>query len=160
MQKIIIAAIDPCLGLGYENKLLAHIPEDLKRFKQLTTGHAVIMGRKTWDSLPKKPLPDRLNLILTRQRDFVFTHEKVHVMHNIEDAFAFCEANRVEKAFIIGGGEIYKLALPYVDVLELTYIYKECIADTFFPDYREEFKQVGEEEKHELCTFVRYERIK
>lgn len=159
MQKIIIAAVDNQLGLGYKGKLLAHIPEDLKRFKQLTLGHTIIMGRKTWDSLPKKPLPERKHIIITRQSCFDSTHEQVQVTQSIENAFELCEKEYAEKVFIIGGGEIYTLALPYADILELTHLHQTYQADTFFPQYQEDFICVWQE-KHTTYTFARYERIK
>lgn len=159
MQKIIIAAVDENLGIGYNGTLLTHIPEDLKRFKQLTTGHTVIMGRKTWDSLPKKPLPERTHIIITRQKDFTFVHEQVFVVQSIESAFELCEKQSAEKVFIIGGGEIYRLALPYTDVLELTHIHHSFKADTFFPEYKQDFVCVWEE-AHSGYTFARYERIR
>lgn len=159
MEKIIIAAVDEKLGIGYNGKLLTYIPEDLKRFKQLTTGHTIIMGRKTWESLPKKPLPDRKHIVITRQKDFIFAHEQVSVAQSIENAFELCEKQNTEKVFIIGGGEIYNLALPYADILEITHIHQTFEADTFFPQYHDNFTCVWQE-KHQGYTFARYTRIK
>ncbi len=159
MEKIIIAAVDEKLGIGYNGKLLAHIPEDLKRFKQLTTGHTIIMGRKTWESLPKKPLPDRKHIVITRQKNFTSAHEQVFVVQSIENAFELCEKQHAQKVFIIGGGEIYALALPYTDILELTHIHQTFEADTFFPQYHDNFTCVWQE-KHESYTFTRYIRVK
>jgi dihydrofolate reductase len=159
MQKIIIAAIDEKLGIGYKGKLLTHIPEDLKRFRQLTIGHTIIMGRKTWESLPKKPLPDRIHIIITRQKDFTFAHEQVFVVQSIESAFEVCENHNAEKVFIIGGGEIYTLALPYTDILELTHIHQSFEADVFFPEYSNDFTPIWQE-NHTEYTFARYMRIK
>lgn len=159
MQKIIIAALDEQRGLGYKGNLLTHISEDLKRFKKLTTGHTIIMGRKTWDSLPKKPLPDRTHIIVTRQKNFSFTHERVYVVQSIENAFELCANQAKEKVFIIGGGEIYSIALPYADTLELTHIHQTFEADTFFPEFSQGFVRVWEE-NHTTYTFARYERIR
>ncbi|MCS7029459.1 MAG: dihydrofolate reductase [Bacteroidia bacterium] len=157
MEKIIIAAIDSQRGIGYKGTLLTHIPEDLKRFKSLTIGHTLIMGRKTWDSLPKKPLPDRKHIILTRRADFKVNQANVFVVHSIEQAFELCAVQASEKVFVIGGGQVYQLALPYVDTLELTHIHGTFPADTFFPPYETEFVCVWQE-KHEKYTFAKYIR--
>lgn len=145
----IIAAIGKNRELGKKNKLLWHIPGDLPRFKKLTTGHPIIMGRKTFESIGR-PLPNRTNIIVTRDPNYNF--KGVVVVHSIEKAIE--EAKRIENTpvggeiFIIGGGQIYKQALPFTDRLYLTVIDAQAEADTYFPDYSE-FKKVISEQNNE-----------
>lgn len=155
MQINIIAAIGKNRELGKDNKLLWHIPEDFKRFKDLTSGHVVIMGRKTYESLPKKsrPLPNRVNIVVTRNsqvtilaRSYQDSNSKVVVCHSIEEAIQKAKSYKLKvtsfKVFIIGGASIYEQGIKYADKLYLTLIDKEYPdADTFFPEYGE-FGQV------------------
>jgi dihydrofolate reductase len=115
--------------IGIDNRLPWRLPADLKRFKALTTGHAVIMGRKTWDSLPAnfRPLPDRLNIVVTR--DAAYRAEGATVVHSLEQALAAAGA-RI--AFVIGGAEIYALALPLATRLEVTEVDVSIDGDAFF----------------------------
>ncbi|MBR6456355.1 MAG: dihydrofolate reductase, partial [Prevotella sp.] len=113
----IIAAVAKNGAIGFENKLIYWLPNDLKRFKQLTTGHTVVMGRKTFESLPKGALPNRRNIVLSRQkRDF----EGCDCYPSLRKALATCQAD--EEIFIIGGASIYKEALAVADRLCLTEI--------------------------------------
>ena len=127
----IIAAVARNGAIGAGNRLLWHIPGDLKRFKALTTGHAVIMGRKTWESLPEKfrPLPQRRNLVITR--DPAYAAPGALVVPSLDAALAACAPN--ETAFVIGGAEIYALALPRADRLELTEVDRDYVGDVYFP---------------------------
>lgn len=125
---IMIAAVAENLALGKNNELLWHLPDDFKRFKQLTTNHHIIMGRKTFESFPK-PLPNRTHIIITRQKDY--HHEGCLVVDNLDAALALIPKN--EDAFIIGGGEIYALGMALADKIELTKVHAEFDADTFFP---------------------------
>ena len=133
-----IVAVDENWGIGFNGELLEKIPEDLKRFKKLTKGNVVVMGRKTWDSLPTKPLPDRLNLIISRQAQFVgmFT-----VSIGIEEAMVRANAaskDPEDEWFVIGGGQIYKELLPLCDRVYVTKIFKSHEnVDTYFPDLDE-----------------------
>ncbi len=130
----IIAAIGPNRELGRNNKLLWYIPEDLKRFKQLTQNHAVIMGRKTYESIGK-PLPNRTNIIITHDKNFQAPNCLVfHSFENVIDAIKTGTINGGE-VFVIGGGQIYDSALPYADKLYLTLVEGKYEADTYFPDY-------------------------
>ena len=132
-----IVAVDNNWGIGYNGDLLEHIPEDLKYFQALTTGHVVVMGRKTWDSLPKKPLKDRLNIVISSQPrgplgDMAFSipmdEAKVRVALSEND----------EEWFIIGGGTIYKEFLSICDRVYVTKIYKDHDnVDTYFPNLDE-----------------------
>lgn len=151
----IIAAIGKNRELGKNNKLLWHIPEDFKRFKTLTSGHIVIMGRKTFESIGK-PLPNRMNIVVTRNQSwtpFMVNPLGCRVCNSMEEAIkkgaAFAKASASQREiFIIGGGEIYKQGIKYADKLYLTLVNKEYPdADAFFPDYSA-FKKVIFEENH------------
>ena len=125
----IIAAAAENNALGKDNTLVWHLPNDFKRFKQLTTGHYIIMGRKTFESFPK-PLPNRTHIIITRQKNY--SPEGCIVVNSIEEALLKCPKD--EEVFIIGGGEIYQQALPFTDKIELTRVHGSVDADTFFPN--------------------------
>ena len=146
----IIAAIGKNRELGKDNQLLWHIPDDLKRFKQLTLGHPVIMGRKTFDSIAAAiggPLPGRTNIVVTRGSTALTTSDNVLRATSLEDALAQARAIDSE-IFVIGGGQLYAQALPQADRLYLTLIDDAREADTFFPTYEELFtKKVFEEDR-------------
>lgn len=126
----LIAAVAENNALGKDNKLIWHLPDDFKRFKQLTTGHYIIMGRKTYESLPGQ-LPNRPHVIITRQQGY--TADNCIVVNSYEEALKVCPQN--EEVFVIGGGEIYKQAIDTADKIELTQIYGIAPeADTFFPE--------------------------
>ena len=126
----LIAAAAENNALGKDNDLLWHLPEDFKRFKQITSGHYIIMGRKTFESFPK-PLPNRTHIIITRQVDYLA--EGCLVVHSLEEALAIGPQN--EEVFIIGGAQIYKQALPFADKIDLTRVHIELDADAFFPEF-------------------------
>lgn len=131
MPKIsIIVAIANDLAIGKDNQLLCHIPGDLRRFKEITTGHTVIMGRKTWESLPKRPLSNRRNMVITDIPGEVF--EGAVMAYSIDDAIEKCDPD--QENFIIGGGMIYRQFLPLADKLYLTRVYTSYDADTWFPE--------------------------
>ena len=130
-------------ALGLENKLLWHLPEDLERFKALTLHNPVIMGRKTFESIVTylgKPLPNRTNIILTRSSQEI--HPDVVTAASIEDAITYAQSLDSKEIFIIGGAEIYQLAMPLVDKLYLTVVADEPQADSFFPAYEQLFTAV------------------
>lgn len=118
-------------AIGKDNKLLWHISEDLKRFKSITSGHSLIMGRKTFESLPGI-LPNRHHYILTRDKKFKIDSDKVTIIYSIEDAIENLK-NSEEEVFVIGGGEIYNALHPYCNKFYLTNIKQDFDADTFFP---------------------------
>lgn len=124
----LIVATDLKGGIGLNNQLLWHLPDDLKRFKALTIGKAIIMGRKTFESIGKA-LPGRRNIVLSRDADLRI--EGAEVFERLEDAIAACKE---ESICIIGGGEIYRLAFPFATHLSLTKVHTELHADTFFPE--------------------------
>ena len=128
---ILIAAAAKNNVLGKDNQLIWHISEDLKRFKRLTEGHSIIMGRKTFESMPKA-LPNRTNIILTRNRGY--HAENALIAHTKEDALALSKEDPTP--YIIGGGEIYSLFLPIASVIELTRIHKSFEGDAFFPEIK------------------------
>ncbi len=203
-----IAVISKNRALGKDNALIFHVPGDLPRFKKITQGHPVIMGRKTFESkeINKRPLPNRLNIVVTR--DLGYTAEGVVVRHSVEEALdvankdllfphdgtSFSEASshdgssttgglptsrgRIpltspklntpgnyndEEIFILGGGQIYQAAWPYIEKLYLTVVETEAVGDTFFPDYSE-FSKVVFKEEHDSggyrYTFLELEKEK
>jgi len=130
MNISIIAAIASNNAIGKDNDLLWHISADMKRFKKLTEGHYIIMGKRTYYSLPKRPLPNRTSMIITD-----VDGEEIDgclMAYSIEDAIA--KMNRDGENFIIGGGSIYKQFMPYANKLYITRVHKDFDADTFFPE--------------------------
>jgi dihydrofolate reductase len=141
----IIAAIGENNALGKNNQLIWHLPADLKRFKKVTTGHHIIMGRKTFESLGK-PLPNRTTIIVTRDKNY--TAEGCLVVNSLSDAVKTASSD--ENPFILGGAEIYKQSLEIADILDLTFVHHTFDADVFFPEidktiwketFREDFKK-------------------
>jgi len=144
-----IAAASENNALGKNNELVWHLPNDFKRFKNLTSGHRIIMGRKTFESFPK-PLPNRTHIVISRQEDY--NPKGCIVVNSMEKALEICPKNEI--AFIIGGGEIYKLGIPFSDKIELTLVHHNFEADVFFPEINlEEWEIINSEfqpkdEKH------------
>jgi dihydrofolate reductase len=126
----IIVAVSEDLGIGKDNKLLWNISEDLKRFKRLTSGNTVIMGKKTWESLPRRPLPDRTNIVLTDVTDEII--DGSITAYSIEDALSKCKKG--EEVFVIGGGSVYRHFMPFADRLYITHVHKNAPADVYFPE--------------------------
>ncbi len=131
-------------GLGYENNLIWKIPDDMRHFREKTAGHPVITGRKNLEAMGRV-LPGRPNIVVTR--DPAYAKEGALIAHSIEEALEKAHALDDREIYIIGGGEIYKAALPYTDRLDLTIIEDEMPADVFFPEYSEFSKKVSEEKK-------------
>lgn len=157
MKVSLIAAIaSGNRALGKDNKLIYKIPEDLKRFKELTEGHTVIMGRKTFESIGY-PLPDRVNIIITRDTKYLV--KGVTVVHSLEEALQLVQDE--DEIFVIGGGQIYQEAIDIADKLYLTLVEGSLEADTYFPDYSE-FKIVWQGEVQEYqglkYRFIELER--
>lgn len=163
MNISIIVAIARNQAIGFENKLLYWLPNDLKRFKALTTGHTIIMGRKTFESLPKGALPNRRNIVLTRQ-DMEFLGAERY--GSLESALSQCKEE--EEVFIIGGASVYRETLPLATKLYITYIEdtpKE--ADAFFPEIDLSIWEETSREAHSIdekhlysYQFVDYQRIR
>lgn len=159
---IIVAAAEND-AIGKNNELIWNLPDDLKRFKRLTSGHCIIMGRKTFDSFPGL-LPNRKHIVISKKSKSYFP-EEVIVVNNFKDAIK--ATNEDENPFIIGGGQIYNIAMKYTDTIELTRVHKEFEADTFFPKINENEWQLIYEEKHEMderheysFTYKTYLKIK
>ncbi len=130
---VMIAAVAENNALGKDNGLVWHLPNDFKRFKELTSGHYIIMGRKTFESFPK-PLPNRTHVVITRQQNY--QPEGCIVVNSIENAIQACPENEV--IYIIGGGEIYSQALAFSDKIEITKVHGDFEADAFFPEIKAE----------------------
>lgn len=137
----LIAAVAENNALGKDNQLLWHLPNDFKRFKNITSDHYIIMGRKTFESFPK-PLPNRIHVIITRQKNYV--QENCIIVDSLQNAIAVCPSD--EEVFIIGGGEIYTQSIEIADKLDITRVHHTFDADTFFP--------VIDMEKWELTSSV------
>jgi dihydrofolate reductase len=144
MINIIVATSENNV-IGRGNDIPWYIPEDLEHFKKLTTGNTVIMGRKTYESLPKeyRPLPNRVNIVITRDKNY--QAKGCLVVNNLEDALRKADNNR--EIFIIGGGQIYREGLKFADRIYLTKIHKNISGDTYFPKLNKFWKLVDEEEK-------------
>lgn len=157
----IIVAVDLKYGIGYNNSLLWHLPDDFKRFKKLTMGKPVIMGRKTYQSIGK-PLPGRLNIVISKN----FHSEGITVLDSLQSALEYAQKTGCEEAFIIGGGIVYKQALPITDRVYLTKVETTIEADTFFEfdpseDWEETYREHhSADAKHQFAfNFIDYERI-
>ena len=158
----IIVAVSEDWGIGKDNELLWHISEDLRRFKSLTTGKTIIMGKKTWESLPKRPLPNRKNIVLTD-----VPHECIDcsiTAYSIDDALSKCSPD--EEVFIIGGGSIYRQFMPLADRLYITHVHMKAPADVYFPEIDMKIWKIKEREDFPATgsnsipySYVIYERI-
>ena len=149
--------------IGKNNELVWHLPEDLKHFKELTTGHTIIMGRKTYESLGK-PLPNRKHIIFSQNPDFKVHEENVQVVHSLLEIQDLIEGK--EEAFVIGGAMIYNFLMPYVKKMYVTEIKQEFDGDAFFPiidseEWKETSRTTGikNEENNLDYDFVTYEKI-
>ena len=157
----IIVAVSEDWGIGKDNELLWHISEDLKRFKKLTSGNTVIMGKKTWESLPRRPLPGRKNIVLTDDPNESI--ENSVTAYSINDALNKCGPD--EEIFIIGGGSIYRQFMTIADRLFITHVHKKAPADIYFPEIDRSLWEIIEKEEFKTdddiglpYTYVIYER--
>ena len=160
-QLSLIAAVTPSGGIGKNNALLWHEPADQKHFRQVTMGCPVLMGRKTWDSLPERfrPLPGRQNIVITRNGSW--EAPGAVVANSMDDALR--QSAHADKVFVIGGAEIYALALPLADELVLTEVAMDVEADAFFPEWKTgEFTELSRVEQQTAAgvpyAFVTYRR--
>lgn len=157
MERIIIAAVAENGVIGKDGGIPWHIPEDLEHFKEETTGNTVVMGRKTFQSLPDsfKPLPERENIVLTKS-NFEPDYESVKIANDLDEAWKKAGNKRI---FIIGGAGVYRQTLEEADKMILTEIHEEYDGDTYFPEYDEEnWKEISREE-HGNFDFVKYREI-
>jgi dihydrofolate reductase len=157
---VLIAAVARNGVIGRDNALLWHLPEDMRHFRSATAGHTVIMGRKTWDSVPERfrPLPGRRNIVVTRQPAWAAAGaERATSLQQALDL-----AGQAERVFVIGGGELYAAALPLADELLLTEIDQDYVGDVHFPDFdRRQFREISRQPGASLAppyAFVRYRR--
>ncbi len=158
---VIIAAASENNALGINNDLPWHLPDDFKRFKQLTSGHKIIMGRKTLESFPK-PLPNREHVVVTRDKNYQ-PKFPCTVFNTLEDAIAFTQTD--ELTYIIGGGQIYEQSMQFATDIELTRVHAAFEADTFFPEIdtttwklvKEEYHPKDERHKYDF-TYLTYTR--
>jgi len=159
----IIVAIAENNAIGKNNELLWNLPEDLKRFKHITTGHTVIMGRRTFLSLPKGALPNRRNMVISDVKGETFPN--CEMVSSVEEAVSLCDEK--EESFIIGGGMVYRQFLPHARRLYITRVHKEFEADTFFPeinfdewDETERKKFPADDKNPYPFSFITYQRKK
>lgn len=159
----VIAAVDRHRGIGYQNKLLFWLPNDLKRFKALTTGNTIIMGRKTFESLPKGVLPNRRNIVLSSQ--IGLSYPGAEVFFSLEEALDNCRPD--EQVYIIGGASVYRQSLPLADVLCMTEVDAEAAqTDAYFPEidptvWKEKSRDSHDVDENHPCpyAFVDYIRL-
>ena len=157
---VLLAALDQNRTIGKDNALPWHLPDDLRRFKKLTLGHPIVMGRKTYESIGH-PLPGRTNIVVTRDRALAIP--EAVIVHSLDDALEV--AGAAEDVFVIGGEEIFRLALPLAQRLELTEIDTEIEGDAWFPEWdRAAFTETARESHTDPATglafsFVTYERV-
>ncbi len=144
MNLHLVVAIDKKGGIGKNNQLLWHLPADLKHFKEITSGHPIIMGRKTYDSIGK-PLPNRRNVVITRQEKLKI--EGAEVVNSLQEAIELVKNENL--AFIIGGAEIFAAAMPLVHQIELTLVHHTFEADTFFPEINPKIWEEMNRENHQ-----------
>ena len=149
----LIACVDRDFGLGLNGQLLFHIDEDLKRFRELTLNHTIIMGRKTFESIGK-PLDKRCNIVLSRSVDYI---DGVEIANNLESLYNLIRSQPAKSVFVIGGGEIYRQLIPYVSEIYLTLVDESKKADTHFPNLNEfEDFVCDSTNRHEKFTFKHY----
>ena len=151
---VIIAAAAENNTIGKDNDLMWHLPDDFRRFKKLTTGHPMIMGRKTFESFPK-PLPKRRHIIITRDKNYRVDHPQCTVVHSMDEALSATEDAPL--VFIIGGGEIYEMGMDLAHRMELTRVHSEFDGDTYFPEFEEDNWKLIKEEYHPRDERHRYD---
>jgi len=163
----LIVAASENNAIGKDNQLLWHLPNDMKFFKNTTWGMPVVMGRKTYDALAGEPLPGRFNFVITRQKDWQPRNEKVTVTTSLQEALKGAGATDCKETFVIGGGEIYKEAMPIADRIYMTRVHARLDGDTYFPSIDNERWQLTDnrdfpaDEKHAYgYSFQVWERKK
>jgi len=165
MKISMIAAMSTNRVIGINNDLPWHLPDDFKFFQSKTKGHHVLMGRKNYESLPPKfrPLPDRINLIITKKNNY--QAENSYIFHSLEKAIEYAEIQGEQELFIIGGGEIYQLALPYADTIYLTEVNASLNGHAYFPVFNKQiFKETlrshhASDERHLYSfSYVTYQK--
>lgn len=156
MEIIIIAAVAANGIIGNKGAIPWHSREDLQLFKSATMGYPLIMGRKTFESLGK-PLKGRLNIVITRNADFKYEHADVKIFHDVKSALEYClETQKIEKVFIIGGGEIYGQTIEMADRLRISSMKMDAQGDTYFPEIDRQKWIVESEAEYEQFTLINY----
>jgi dihydrofolate reductase len=150
---VLIAALSENNVIGNKGKIPWHLPLDLKHFRDLTIGHPVIMGRNTFDSLPKKPLPNRRNIVLSRSD---LSYPGIIFSKSFDEAISLCED--VETVYVIGGQRVYEESLPFANRMELTRVYGKFEGDCFFPDVNFDEWSLLRREENLNCCFLSYSR--
>ncbi len=160
----LVAAISENNVIGKDNKIIWRLPEDLKRFKEITTGHTIIMGRKTFESLGRI-LPERKHIVLTRDKDYRVRDENVQIVNEISDLDKYIDSD--EECFVIGGAIVYRQLLPKVDKMYITRIHSKFEGDSYFPvisenewNIVEKVQGIKDEENPYNYDFIIYERKK
>jgi dihydrofolate reductase len=152
----IIVAVAQNNAIGKDNRLLWHISDDMKRFKKITVGHTVIMGKNTYNSLPNRPLKDRVNIVISDNQADRF--DGCEMAFSIEEAISKCRD--YNECFIIGGASVYRQFFPYASTIYLTKVHKEFEADTFFPEIKpEEWFEVSREDVKDVQNDFSYSYI-
>jgi len=160
MEIILVAAVGENGEMGQNNELLWHLPGDLPRFKEITLGSPIIMGRKTYESIGRA-LPGRLNIVLTENSDW--QAQGVVVASSLDHSLDIAKQEKTSKAFVIGGGQIYKLFLAYATSMEITEVYDAPVADTYFPNFSvADFREVARIHNHDndpKFDYVTYQKV-
>jgi dihydrofolate reductase len=159
LKKIIIAAVSRNNVIGRDGKIPWHSKEEFKHFKSTTIGFPIIMGRKTFESIGK-PLPGRLSIIITRQRDYAAEFQNVLTFHSLPDSIDYCEKKGYEKVFIIGGFQIYQEAVDLADEMIISEMMFEVEGDTYFPEFKTEKWDLFLSSNHEEFEVNYYRRKK
>jgi dihydrofolate reductase len=159
LKKILIAAVSRNNVIGFEDKVLWHSPEELKHFKKTTIGSPVIMGRKTWEVIGK-PLPGRLNIVITRNTEYVIPFKEVVLFNSLNQAFSFCRSSIYEKIFVIGGGEIYSQSINESDEIIISEMNLDALGNVYFPEIDGTLWVLDSSELNEDFTIHHYIRKK
>lgn len=163
MELVLIAAVSENNVIGLNGNIPWKIPEDMKRFKELTMGHPIIMGRKTFDSFPRKPLPGRMNILLTRSPEKIdpiyLRMPDFYFATSLDHALRLADEDAFDLAYVIGGEKVYREAIDRANRLEITYVHQVVQGDTFFPEIRSDTWKEDKREGREGYSFVSYKRI-
>ena len=157
MKIVLIAALTRDLVIGREGALPWREPADMRHFRRVTMGHPVVVGRRTFESFPRRPLPGRTNLVLTRNRSYQVPEGAV-ACRSLEEAIAWCKKEGAGKLFVLGGAEVYRQALPIADEMQLTWIPGKIEGDAFFPAWDQEEWKVVDSREEDGLRFVTYRR--
>ena len=155
MKTIIIVAISRNHVIGRDSAIPWHYAADMKHFRRATMGHPIIVGRKTFESFPRRPLPGRTNIVLSRSPDYPVP-DGVLLCRSPQEARIYCCQHQAEKMFILGGADIYRQTLPLTDEMMITHIPEEVEGDTFFPAWNRDEWEVVDSREEDGLSFVTY----